>query len=85
MDLKVTKQPNGEWTAIDSVRDRGGGVMLRRPKIRMQRCFYCDAPIGIYSDADADDFDSCQKIECRCEAVVERRDRQYEEQDWEAA
>lgn len=59
--------------------------MLRRPTIRMQRCFNCDAPIGIYSDADADDFDSCRKIECRREASIERRERRFEELDWECA
>lgn len=58
---------------------------MRHPKIRMHRCFHCDAPIGIYSDADYDDFDNCQKVECRREASIERRERRYEEQDWECA
>jgi hypothetical protein len=59
--------------------------MSRRSKIRMQRCFNCDAQIGIYSDADYDDFDNCGKVECRREASIELREREYERRDWECA
>lgn len=59
--------------------------MARRSKIRMQRCFNCDAPIGIYSDADYDDFDNCGKGECARESRIERAHRRLEERDWECA
>lgn len=59
--------------------------MGHRSKIRMQRCFNCDAPIGIYSDVDWDDFDHCAKVECRRESSIERRERRLEILDWECA
>ncbi len=59
--------------------------MARRSKLRMQHCFNCDAPIGIYSDADHDDFDHCKKIECRREARIEIRERRLDELAWECA
>jgi hypothetical protein len=59
--------------------------MPRRSKIRMQHCFNCEAPIGIYSDADWDDFDHCKKVECVREARIERRERRLDELDWECA
>jgi hypothetical protein len=59
--------------------------MVRRSKIRIQRCFNCDAPIGIYSDADYDDFDHCKKSECIREARIERRERRLDELAWEYA
>ena len=60
-----------------------GGTVSRHPKLRMQRCFNCSAPIGIYSDADHDDLDHCNQAECRREAAIEAREREFERQDWE--
>ena len=56
--------------------------MSRQPKIRMQACFHCAAPIGIYADDRHDEFDTCGKPACKREAGAEAYERMQEERDW---
>lgn len=54
-----------------------------RPQVlKMRECFFCGDNIGLMTDDDYDDLDTCGSRACTREARIEGRERIEEDRDW---
>lgn len=54
-----------------------------RPQVlKMRQCFFCGDDIGLMTDDDYDDLDTCGSRACTREARIEAREQREEDRDW---
>lgn len=75
--------PDGRWAPDFEAATRMRDV---RPQVlKMRQCFFCGDNIGLMTDDDYDDLDTCGARACTREARIEGRERIEEERDWACA